>query len=227
MHALIVLGGDAPAKDLLESCMRQADLTLAADSGLTAFDTAGLMPDMLIGDMDSVAPDVLARYEGKLPEHRLNCIKDDTDGVDALDVAIRRGADEITLLGALGGRLDHALANLMLLVRAHHHGVRAQILEKGLRIVRVDGSYALHGAKGDTVSLLPLGEAHGVTLRGFFYPLYDHTLKSDYPLGVSNVVTEDEALVSVKQGDLILFHFFQESPKDLPDRQTGSLNKLG
>ena len=102
MHALIVLGGDAPAKDLLESCMRQADLTLAADSGLTAFDTAGLMPDMLIGDMDSVAPDVLARYEGKLPEHRLNCIKDDTDGVDALDVAIGRGADEITLLGALG-----------------------------------------------------------------------------------------------------------------------------
>lgn len=219
MRALIVLGGDAPSKALLESCMRQADLTLAADSGLAAFDAAGLMPDMLIGDMDSVAPEVLARYEGSLPEHRLNCIKDDTDGVDALDVAIRRGADQITLLGALGGRLDHALANLMLLVRAHRQGVRAQILDEGLRIARVDGSYVLHGARGDTVSLLPLGEAHGVTLNGFFYPLDGRTLTSDYPLGVSNVVTADEAFVRVEQGDLILFHFWQEAPEGHAESQ--------
>lgn len=115
MHALIVLGGDAPDARLLERCMRSADLVLAADRGLEAFHFAGLTPDMLIGDMDSVAPEVLARYEGKLAEHRLSCIKDDTDGVDALDVAIRRKADRVTFLGALGGRLDHALANLMLL----------------------------------------------------------------------------------------------------------------
>ena len=104
MLALIVLGGDAPGRALLESCMRDADLVIAADSGLAAFDAAGLEPDLLVGDMDSVPADVLEKYAGRIPEHRLNCIKDDTDGVDALDMAIARGAEKITLLGALGGR---------------------------------------------------------------------------------------------------------------------------
>ena len=208
MRALIVLGGDAPGAALLESCMRDADLVIAADSGLSAFDAAGLEPDMLVGDMDSVPPDVHKKYEGRLPERRLNCIKDDTDGVDALDLAIAQGADMITLLGALGGRLDHALANVMLLVRAHRKGVKAEILSETVRISRVDGYASLCGAKGDTVSFLPLGRAEGVTLRGFFYPLDRHTLGSDHPLGVSNIITDDQAEAEVESGDLILFHYY-------------------
>lgn len=208
MKALIVLGGDRPGKELLEHEMQESDLTIAADSGLSAFDGTSLEPDLLIGDMDSVPPQVLARYEARLPQRRLNCIKDDTDGVDALDVAIERGAKEITLLGALGGRLDHALANVMLLVRAHEKGARAQILSESVRIFRVDGCAQLYGAKGDTVSLLPLGKAQGVTLRGFFYPLEDHTLTSVHPLGVSNVMTQQSAEIRVASGDLILFHYY-------------------
>lgn len=207
MRALIVLGGDAPGGELLARCMREADLTIAADSGLAAFDAAGLAPDLIVGDMDSVPPDVLARYAQRVPQHRLNCIKDDTDGVDALDMAIARGADTITLLGALGGRLDHALANLMLLVRAHRKGARAVILDGQVRIERVDGEAVIKDAVGDTVSLLPLGSAQGVTLQGFFYPLSGASLDVDYPLGVSNVVTQDEARISVQHGDLLLFHY--------------------
>lgn len=208
MRAVIVLGGDAPGHALLQSCMRDADMTIAADSGLAAFAGTALMPDLLVGDMDSIAPDVLEKYEGKLDERRLNPIKDDTDGVDALDVAIGKGATQITLLGALGGRLDHALANLMLLVRASRKGVKAEILDEKVRITRVDGEAKLCGAKGDTVSLLPLGEAHDVTLRGFFYPLEHGELGSDYPLGISNVVTGDEAVVTLALGDLIMFHHY-------------------
>ena len=104
MRTLIVLGGDAPGKALLRACAKEADWTIAADRGLEAFDAAGVEPNLLIGDMDSIRPDILARYEGKLEERRLNCIKDDTDGVDALDVALKRGATEIIFLGALGGR---------------------------------------------------------------------------------------------------------------------------
>ena len=206
MHALIVLGGDAPSPGLLRACAAKAQWIAAADSGLAAFEEADMTPDLLVGDMDSVSPDVLARFEGRVPQRRLNCIKDDTDGVDALDLAIERGAKRITILGALGGRLDHALANVMLLVRAARRGVWAELCSEDVRIVRVDGAYTLEGAKGNTVSLLPLGEASGVTLSGFFYPLSDHTLASDHPLGVSNVVTEDVAVVQVSQGDLILFH---------------------
>ena len=206
MRALIGLGGDAPEPALLAACAGQADLTIAADSGLAAFDAAGLAPDLLIGDMDSIDPALLERY-GNLPQERLCCVKDDTDGVHALDTAIARGAKRITLLGALGGRLDHALANLMLLVRAHRAGVFAEILGEGVRVNRVPGEAVLHGAKGDTVSFLPLGDARGVTLTGFFYPLDRHDLHSDYPLGVSNVVTQDEAAVFVQDGDLLMFHY--------------------
>ena len=206
MNVLIVLGGDAPGKKLLESCAACADLTIAADRGLEAFATAGLRPDVLLGDMDSVSEEVLCRMQGESEIDRLPAIKDDTDGVHALDVAIERGAKHITLLGALGGRMDHAMANLMLLIRAHRAGVKAQILSENVRIERVDGCCAIHNAKGDTVSLLPLGEAKGVTLSGFFYPLENHDLDSSYPLGISNVVTEETACVRVRGGDLLLFH---------------------
>lgn len=211
MRALIVLGGERPGAALLARCAQESELVIAADSGLEAFAAAGLTPDLLVGDMDSVAPEVLARYEGRVPQHRLSCIKDDTDGVDALDLALLRGAKDVTLLGALGGRLDHALANLMLLVRAHRRGARARILAQDVEIVRVNGELSLCGAQGDTVSLLPLGQARGVTLEGFFYPLEDRTLESDYPLGMSNVVTQERALVRVREGDLILFHY-QKTP---------------
>ena len=208
MNVMIVLGGDVPGKALLESCAACADLTIAADRGLEAFVQAGVVPDILLGDMDSVDGAVLESIQAVAEIDRLPCIKDDTDGVHALDVAIARGAKHITLLGALGGRMDHALANLMLLVRAHRSGVKAQILSETVRIERVDACTLIHGAKGDTASLLPLGEAKGVSLEGFFYPLENHDLDSGYPLGISNVITQDEARVSVREGDLLLFHHY-------------------
>lgn len=206
MKVLIVLGGDLPGTELLSRCVQQADLTIAADRGLEAFAKAGITPDILLGDMDSVDEETLTAMQNLTQVERLPVIKDDTDGVHALDVALQKGATEITILGALGGRMDHALANLMLLVRAHRGGAKAQILDEHVHIERVDGCSEILGAKGDTVSLLPLGEAKGVTLTGFFYPLEDHALDSSYPLGMSNVVTEERACITVREGDLLMFH---------------------
>ncbi len=208
MHALIVLGGDAPGKALLESCAASAEMSIAVDRGLEAFVHAGVKPDILLGDMDSVRPDLLERLQADTEVDRLPCVKDDTDGVHALDVAIERGARHITLLGALGGRMDHAMANLMLLIRAARRGVKAQILSETVRIERADSVTMLCGAKGDTVSLLPMGEAKGVTLTGFYYPLERRDLDSSYPLGISNVVTEDPASIQVESGDLMVFHHY-------------------
>ncbi|MFR5796043.1 MAG: thiamine diphosphokinase [Christensenellales bacterium] len=159
MRAMIVLGGDAPGVGLLKACAAEADFSIAADRGLEAFDAAGIEPDMLIGDMDSVSPQVLARYESRLSADRLNCIKDDTDGEYALNLALEKGATEITLLGALGGRLDHALANLMMVVRAARHGAGRRFARRACASSRVNGSCTLAGARGSTISLLPLGTA--------------------------------------------------------------------
>ena len=209
MRTLIVLGGDLPSPPLLRRCASEAELTIAADRGLEAFEAAGVLPDLLLGDMDSVSAGTLARREGSTEMERLPCEKDDTDGGHAMEVALSRGATEITILGALGGRMDHALANLMLLKRAHEGGAFAQILDERVRIVRIDGEITLRGAKGDTISLIPIGEAHGVTLEGCYYHSQE-ALSFDFvhPLGVSNVVTADEARITVKEGDLLLFHHY-------------------
>ena len=209
MRALIVLGGNAPENMLLISCAGYADLKIAVDKGYEAFDRSGIMPNLLVGDMDSVSSEALERAQKSTQIERLPCQKDDTDGVHAVDVAIARGAKQITILGALGGRMDHALANLMLLVRAHEKGAYAEILDEHMRIVRVDGEIEITGAKGDTFSLLPLGKAEGVVIEGCAYhPEEELSLDSGYPMGVSNVITEDEAKVTVKEGDLLLFHTY-------------------
>ena len=209
MRALIVLGGDLPSPPLLRRCASEAELTIAADRGLEAFEAAGVLPDLLLGDMDSVSAGTLARREGSTEMERLPCEKDDTDGGHAMEVALSRGATEITILGALGGRMDHALANLMLLMRANEGGAFAQILDERVRIVRIDGEITLRGVKGDTISLIPIGEAHGVTLEGCYYHSRE-ALSFDFvhPLGVSNVVTADEARITVKEGNLLLFHHY-------------------
>lgn len=209
MRALIVLAGDAPGTELLRSCAGCSDLTIAADKGLEAFHAAGVEPDLLVGDMDSIAPAVLEAYASRIAQERLNCEKDDTDGEHALNTAIARGADQITILGALGGRMDHAMSNLMLLVRAGRRGVRAEILTEQMRIVRVCGETVVRGAKGDTFSLIPLGEARGVTISGCYYHSAEElTFPCDTSLGVSNVFTQDEARITVKEGDLLLFHLY-------------------
>lgn len=209
MRALIVLGGDAPDRMLLLSCAGYADMKIAADRGLEAYMEAGIMPDILVGDMDSVSQEMLKNVQDTVQVERLPVQKDDTDGVHALDTAIARGADQITILGALGGRMDHAMANLMLLVRAQRKGAYAEILDAHMRIVRVDGEITLTGAKGDTFSLLPLGEANGITLSGCQYHSEEElAFDSGYPLGVSNVITEDDARITVKEGDLLFFHTY-------------------
>ena len=209
MKALIVLGGDAPDSALLARCAKGADLLIAADKGLEAVDEAGIMPDLLLGDMDSVDQSVLSRFSGRAEIERLPCEKDDTDGGHAVAVALARGAKEITILGALGGRMDHALANLMLLKRAYLGGASAEILDERVRIVRIDREITLCGAAGDTISLIPIGEARGVTLDGFYYHSAEElTFDFVHPLGISNVVTKDRARIAVREGDLFLFHHY-------------------
>lgn len=206
MKALIVLGGDAPGEALLRSECERADFTIAADRGLEAFVRCGLVPDAVLGDMDSVSAPVLEQFEATGGQAKiLPRIKDDTDGVAALALALERGATEIVFLGALGGRLDHALGNCMLLVRAANRGADACLLSEREKVLLVRGRREIHGNEGDTLSLLPLGRARIHALEGLFYPLSDYEMTCDYPIGISNVFTADTAVVDVTQGDVLCF----------------------
>ncbi len=219
MKALLVLGGEAPGAALLRALREKADLLVACDRGLEAVRKAGLSCDLVIGDMDSVDALVLGALPPGTPVRRLPVMKDDTDCVAALREVRTLGVEEVVLTGALGGRIDHALGNLQALFAARQMGMRASIREEGQVILPLlDGEEAvLRGAEGDTVSLLACGQATGVTLTGFCYPLSGGTLTGDLPLGISNVVTGDPATVHLETGRLWLFHLkAQRSPGGRP-----------
>src|SRR5258708_466164 len=134
--------------------------------------------------------------------------KNETDTELAVQAAIEQGATSITLLGALGGeRFDHTMANILLL--ADIEPVPAKIVDgpSTCWLLRGPGSSFINGQKGDLLSLLPLtGDATGVRTKGLYYPLHGETLRFGKPRGVSNVLTQEHAEVSLVGGMLLVVH---------------------
>lgn len=193
MRAVLIAAGDRPPKEFVLHHLQFADIKIAVDGGLAVYDACDTAPDLIIGDMDSVDAILLERYSAlHIPCIKAPAEKDETDGMLALDEAMDRGAKEIVLLGATGGRIDHLLSNLMLLRRAYEKDVRLRICDEIQEIVLEKGAFEICGNVGQTVSILPTNEqacVHG--MNGLYYPLDHLLLTSDNPRGVSNVLTKE------------------------------------
>lgn len=202
---LIVTGGDPPAGTLFAQEAARAEFVIAADRGAWYCLQAGRCPDLVVGDMDSLPHEVLHELRRQSVEVMvLRPDKDETDTQIAIQEALRRGACSITILAALGSRFDHSLANVHLLFPAHRAGVPAQIVTEQHRIFLVEGDATITDAQGSTISFLPLGmRASGITLQGFAFELHDATLELGYPRGISNVITDAQARVTVREGILV------------------------
>lgn len=218
-HALVVADGDvAPRAELDAAWPGWSDgvsAVVAADGGYARALALGLAPDLLVGDLDSIAPDLLAGAEsaGVLVE-RHAVAKDESDTELALLAALRLGATRITVLGAFGGpRIDHTLANLWLLAQPALAGVGLTLLDARARVRLVsapgpDGrpaSCPLPGPVGALVSLLPFGgDAEGITTRGLRYPLADEPLRVGPARGLSNVRADAAAGLELRSGRLLV-----------------------
>src|SRR5260221_9822527 len=163
MRALVILDGDLLGSDAwLAGLAKRADVVIAADGGATKLAKAGRRPDLVIGDMDGVTADAqreLERAGAKL--ERFPTEKDQTDGELALDAAVKRGADEILVVGAFGGpRLDHMAGNLMLLAHEDFAAIDvALVTERAtFRSLLGPGILELEGAPGGWATLQPLPE---------------------------------------------------------------------
>jgi len=134
--------------------------------------------------------------------------KDETDTELAVQVAIARGADSITLLGGLGGeRFDHTMANILLLAGFEDVPIRIVDGPSVCWLLRGPESMSIQGQPADLLSLLPLtGEARGVRTKGLYYPLNDETLRFGKPRGVSNTFTDEQAEVSLVEGMLLIIY---------------------
>ncbi|MBN1657116.1 MAG: thiamine diphosphokinase [Anaerolineae bacterium] len=210
MRAVVIAAGDAPANQDWERWLRPGDLIVAADGGASRAMARGLLPDVVVGDLDSTPADVLAALEAQPVEIvRHPRAKDETDLELALCYAAGQSADEIVVLGALGGRLDHTLSNLLLLALPELKEVAVRIVRGAEEavLVRSGERVALHGQPGDVVSLLPWGgDVRGVTTSGLTWPLAHEALHFAFSRGVSNVMTGQEAWIEVEEGNLMVVH---------------------
>jgi len=225
MVALILADGDVPARSDLDLAWpawdKDVELVIAADGGARHAIGLGVAIDLWVGDGDSIDADALAALEAAgVPLERSPQDKDESDTELAIRAALRRGQPGVLIVGALGGRIDHALANIGLLAMPELAGRDVAILDARSRTVLVrapgpDGAAVerlLPGRPGDLVSLLPLGPGvEGVTTRGLAYPLVDEPLPEGRARGLSNVRSAPDAAVVVRRGLLLVV----ESPARL------------
>jgi len=192
MRAVIVCGGNVGA--YISEYLKEDDYIICADSGYDHARMLGISPDIVIGDMDSVKTQYNEEKTLIYPTR-----KDFTDSELALDYAIGKGYKNIIMFGMIGTRMDHTYANLSLLLKCR--GIDAVIIDNNNHIRMVFDKIIINGKCGDTVSILPFsGDVTGVTTTGLEYSLNDSTLKIGTSLGVSNVMTADVCIVSVKEG---------------------------
>lgn len=217
MRVLIVANGMGRARRQLQLLARSADLVVAVDGGADIAARAGVDPHVLIGDMDSVTPATRAHLEAHGTDVReVPAEKDQTDSELALEMAARQGASEVWLAAALGGRVDHAVANLLLLFLARQLGVRLCLVDGRSEAYLAGGPFVLDARVGDLVSLIPLTPlVEGIKTVGLRYPLRDEPLVRGATRGISNVVVARPAgLEAVGAGDLLLVHTRQRRRAD-------------
>ena len=201
--AVVFLDGDYGDPAWHRALAARADLVLAADGGARFLTAIGVTPAAVVGDLDSLDPEIAARLEGEgvaFVRHPVR--KDVTDGELAVDEAVRRGAGEVLLAGATGA-LDHTLGHLAILRRLAAGGVPARLVgpDLSVTVLIAPASVRLAAASGVRVSLVPLGADSTVTLRGLDYPLERGVLPADACLGIGNhVATDGAALITVHLG---------------------------
>lgn len=206
--AIIVMGGVRPDVDLAAALETEQVLVIAADSGAVHARSAGLAIDIAVGDFDSIPPALLNELEAAgVRVERHPVAKDATDLELAIDVAIREGADVITVVGGHGGRVDQSFANAFVIASpSYAHISMHAILDSALvSVVHGGGGVTFIGAPGDFVTILPLhGDASGVRTEGLEYPLRGETLPAGTTRGVSNVLLDCEATVSLEGGTVLV-----------------------
>lgn len=208
----IVLGGRLETPSFLQHMweLYRPLAVICADGGAKNAWEAGLLPTLIVGDLDSLPDEVRSHFDrAGVPREIHPAEKDETDAVIAFNRALTMSPEEIWVFGAFGGRVDHLLANLSLLLMGEKEHVFVKFLDEGCEIYLVSGEKLVAGKEGDLVSILALfGEARGITLDGFRYPLLRGVMRPDFPLGISNRLTENQAKINVESGKLLVIRYF-------------------
>ena len=207
MRCVIISGSPDTNVDEIKSLCTNDDFIVCADSGYSFAKKAGLTPNLIIGDFDSLKEELPQNTEVV----KLNTHKDDTDTEHCVMECIRRGYKDFLLLGSIGGRTDHTFANiatLAFLSEYNYNGIARNNGEE-IRILK-EGSYEMNNKKGLIFSVFPYGcESVNVTYKGAEYMLNNKTLTYNVSRGISNVFVDDEAEITINRGRAILLTYYK------------------
>jgi len=210
----IVSGGCVGNQSFLQEKIARMEncLIICCDGGARHFQYLGIKPDVIIGDMDSIDPALLASYSTQgIKIIKYSAKKDYTDTELALDYALGLKPESIFIWGALGGRIDHTLANVFLLCKGQENGIRTYLVDEYGEAFVLDKEATFVNETGKTISLLALSpEVTGITLSGFLYPLKEGTLIMGESRGIGNIITDARASISVRQGKLLIIKYWQK-----------------
>ena len=198
---MILGGADIGRYDRIHSYLREDDFYICCDSGLKHREKLGINPNLIVGDFDSYKNPHMDVETIILP-----CEKDDTDTVFAVKEALSRGFQDFLLVGVIGGRLDHTLGNVSLLLMLDAQGKEAMALDDFSEMQIVSDQPAQIENRYAYFSLLNIsGTAQGITIKNAKYPLAEAEISCEYQYGISNEVLPGKyAVVTVKQGRLLL-----------------------
>ncbi|MCT4631715.1 MAG: thiamine diphosphokinase [Firmicutes bacterium] len=212
MRVLIFCNGDIHDYDRHRTFIRPDDFLIGVDGGTNHIDKLGLVPNVILGDMDSVDKELM---NGKFRDVEVKTFptrKDYTDTELALFYTEELKADQVVFLGMVGNRFDHTLGNVFLLKKAFQMGLNAFIYTDMHEMYIVDKKASIKGCKGDLLSILPLSETvEGIYLRNLEYPLNNATVKMGEAIGISNVFLGDIAEIEVASGLLIVIKTNKEA----------------
>ncbi len=207
-HALIFANGEPPSRRLADRYLKECDLFVCSDGGANTADRYGLNPHVVLGDLDSVRPGVLRRL--RTADVLLRPDQNSTDLEKTLQWVVSRGYRRITVLGATGGRLDHAAGNISALARfARIADIRFVDATGELR--PVGRAVTLDVPRGTSISLIPLGRCSGVRTTGLRWNLRDEVLAPGVRDSTSNVVRSRPVRIRVRRGTLLLFRVFRRA----------------
>jgi thiamine pyrophosphokinase len=219
----VVTGGELgdPAYLREQAAALKPEAVIGADRGARHLRAAGIVPTLIVGDMDSLDEESAKRYAASgcgIIRHPRE--KDETDTELALREAFGMAPAEVWIWGAMGYRIDHTLANLALLVQGAERGVEVKLIDEWCEVFLVTGRMVVEGKAGQTVSLFPFaGDAAGVTLSGFEYPLTKAVLAVGHPRGTSNRLAAGQGIIEIAAGCLLAVRYFR--PGEFPGEVRG------
>ncbi len=207
MPALIIGSGSNLDKEVFMLENLNIEYVICADGGLEKAEDLELTPNIIVGDLDSVSKEVLKKYlDMNIELIKYPSEKNHTDMELAIEHAIDKGFKNIILIGATGSRLDHTIANVMLIEQYYKKGIHIQIIDNNNLIQIVSNSIEIINKKDYFVSIVPITDSIEVaSLIGFKYPLNNINVKRGSTLCISNQIIHEKGNIKLDKGIALVF----------------------